>query len=115
MPALSTAFSDEAASSSSEGLETIFDAQRAQRAADAEIASAAAAAAEAAKADAADSVDEGAPSEVQTKLFHSPVAWLLEYPCFMGPAQKTEASALTFFGDHMPRDQLVVHASIPAH
>ncbi|KAK9917882.1 hypothetical protein WJX75_009220 [Coccomyxa subellipsoidea] len=63
MPALSTAFSDEAASSSSEGLETIFDAQRAQRAADAEIASAAAAAAEAAKADAADSVDEGAPSE----------------------------------------------------
>lgn len=68
MPALSTAFSDEAASSSSEGLETIFDAQRAQRAADAEIASAAAAAAEAAKADAADSVDEGAPSEVQTKL-----------------------------------------------
>ncbi|EIE20480.1 glycoside hydrolase [Coccomyxa subellipsoidea C-169] len=62
MPALSTAFSDEAASASSEGLETIFDAQRAQRAADAEIAAAESAATEAAKADAADAADDGAPA-----------------------------------------------------
>lgn len=57
MPALSTAFSD-ADASSSDNLETIFDAQRAQRAADAEVMAAAAAATEAAKADTADAADE---------------------------------------------------------
>ncbi len=63
MPALSTAFSDEAASS--DGFETIFDQQRKERAAEAEIASAAAAAAEAAKADAADEADKIAEERSQ--------------------------------------------------
>ncbi len=70
MPALSTAFSDEAASS--DGFETIFDQQRRERAAEAQTAAAAAAAVEAAKADAADEADAKSKSNPEERSQESP-------------------------------------------